>query len=191
MTKVILKTVYELDEVKEKAIEKHRYIHVEFSDWYELLIIDWKEKLEKAGFLNPKIYFSGFCSQGDGACFDCDSFDISRLLKNLDFTDEEKARILEIQDDFSISIEKTGFYNLYSHERTRYVEIDDFCVEKQSDKNLLFNLKKQIEEMRLDFCAKIYSDLNDEYDYLTSDSVVYDTLRANEWLFEENGEIAP
>ena len=190
MTKQILKTVYELEEVKEKAIENNRYINVDSDDWYEFVISDWKEKLEQVGFSDPEIHFSGFYSQGDGACFDCKSFDISRLLKNLDFTDKQKARIVELQDDFSISIEKNGFYNLYSHERTRYTEIDYFFVEKQSDKDLLLNLEKQIEEMRLDFCRKIYSELRDAFEDLTSDQAVYDTLQANEYLFEENGKIA-
>lgn len=188
--KQILKTVYELDEVKEKAIEKNRYINVEFNDWNNLLILDWKEKLEKAGFSDPKIYFSGFYSQGDGACFDCNSFDISRLLKNLNFTDKEKARILEIQDDFSITIEKNGFANHYNHERTRYTNIDSFYIENEKDKNLLFDLEKHIEQLRLDLCRKIYNDLEDEYYYLTSDQAVYDTLQANEYYFEESGKIA-
>ena len=190
MTKQILKTVYELDEVKDKAIEKNRFINVEFDDWHDILILEWKEKLEKAGFENPKIYFSGFCSQSDGACFDCNSLDVSRLLKNLDFTDAQKARILEIQDDFSVSIEKNGYSNHYSHEKTRYICSDSFHIEDVKDEKMLEVFFWEIEKIRLDFCYKIYRDLNEEYDYLTSDSAVYDTLKANEYYFEESGEIA-
>lgn len=190
MTKTILKTVYELDEVKEKAVEQYRYINVDFDDWYDFLILNWKEKLEQAGFLDPEIYFSGFYSQGDGACFDCARFDLPSLLKNLDFSEEEKERILKIQDEFSISIKKGGTYNIYCHKMTRYAEIEDFYVKKQSDKDLLSNLENQIEEMRLDFCTKIYSELQEAFEDLTSDQAVYDTLQANEYLFEENGKIA-
>lgn len=187
--KNVLKTVYELDEVKEKAIEKNRYINVDFDEWHDFCIEEWKENLEKAGFSDSKICYSGFYSQGDGACFDCACFDISRLMENLEFTDEEKARILEIQDEFSISIEKNGHANYYSHEKTRFLNIDCFYIENESDENLLFKLEEQLEQLRLDFCYKIYKDLNDEFDYLTSDSAVYDTLQANEYFFEENGEI--
>ena len=116
--------------------------------------------------------------------------DVSRLLKNLDFTDAQKARILEIQDDFSVSIEKNGYSNHYSHEKTRYICSDSFHIEDVKDEKMLEVFFWEIEKIRLDFCYKIYRDLNEEYDYLTSDSAVYDTLKANEYYFEESGEIA-
>lgn len=40
------------------------------NEWYDFIYDDWKETLENAGFINPEIHFSGFWSQGDGACFD-------------------------------------------------------------------------------------------------------------------------
>ena len=62
------------DEAKEKVLEKHRDINVDDSHWYEFTMEMWKEKLKEAGFDDAEIHFSGFWSQGDGACFDakCD-----------------------------------------------------------------------------------------------------------------------
>ena len=38
-------------------------------DWYENLLDEWQEKLALKGFDDVKILFTGFSSQGDGACF--------------------------------------------------------------------------------------------------------------------------
>jgi hypothetical protein len=56
-------------EVQRKVVEHERYINVEDHFWYEPIIEDWTEQLEQLGFENVKILFSGFGSQGDGACF--------------------------------------------------------------------------------------------------------------------------
>lgn len=39
-----------------------------------------------------------------------------------------------------------------------------------------------------DFADWIYERLSDEYDYQTSDSAVEETIRANEYEFDEDGE---
>lgn len=193
MTKQVLKTVYELDEVKEKAIDKNRYINVDdFSDWYNFVFHDWKEKLEKIGFCNPEIYFSGFCSQGDGACFDNDAYhlDLDLLLKNVDLTDEEREKIYSLKSDFDLTIERSQNDGHYCHENTRYINIDCFCIDNENDKILLSKFEGLLEELRESLCIQIYKDLENEYNYLTSDDAVYETLQANYHYFEENGEIA-
>ncbi len=57
-------------EVQRKVLERERSINVEEAYWYEPIIEDWTEELEQRGFENTKILFSGFGSQGDGACFE-------------------------------------------------------------------------------------------------------------------------
>jgi hypothetical protein len=191
MTKQVLKTVYELDEVKEKAIEENRYINVDdFSDWYNFVFYDWKDKLNKIGFCNAEIYFSGFSSQGDGACFDNDSyhFDLNLLLKNVDLTDEEREKIYNLKDDFELTIERIGFH--YCHENTRVINLEQFYIEDEDSKNLLYHFENLLEDLRESLCVQIYEDLEKEYDYLTSDDAIYETLQANEYYFEENGKIA-
>lgn len=189
--KNVLKTVYELDEVKEKAIEKNRYINVDYCfPWYDEKITFWEDILKEYGFSNPKIYFSGFCSQGDGACFDNDSYnmDLNLLLNNVDLTDEEREKIYSLKGYFDLTIEKNGYARHYEHEKTRYINIDCFC-DKEDDEILLRKFESLLEELRESLCAQIYHDLKEEYEYLTSDSAVYDTLQVNEYFFEENGEI--
>lgn len=67
-------TLYSFDELsseaKETAIssfqEDDSYLDYE---WDEYTISDFKTILELIGYYNIECYFSGFWSQGDGACF--------------------------------------------------------------------------------------------------------------------------
>jgi hypothetical protein len=193
MVKQVLKTVYELDEVKNEAIEKNRYINVDdFNDWYDFIFYNWKEKLEKIGFCNAEIHFSGFYSQGDGACFDNDShyFDLDLLLKNVDLAEEERERIYSLKGDFELTIERSISSGHYCHEHTRYINIDCLYIDNKDDETLLNKFENLLEELRESLCIQIYQDLKNEYYYLTSDDAVYETLQANGYLFEENGDIA-
>jgi hypothetical protein len=69
MSKVIEVEVYKYGELSEQAQQKAREWYIEGMDYewwegtYEMAKEDGKEK----GFYIDKIYFSGFCSQGDGA----------------------------------------------------------------------------------------------------------------------------
>ncbi|MEI2421404.1 hypothetical protein V6O07_14115, partial [Arthrospira platensis SPKY2] len=57
-------------EHKSALIEAHRYINVEYYDWYEYEYEFFKKDMAEVGVEVRKIYFSGFGSQGDGACFE-------------------------------------------------------------------------------------------------------------------------
>ncbi len=121
--------------------------------WCEHTIETWESALKQLGFNDPKIWFSGFWSQGDGACFDA-TVDIEVLVgvlsntkikptdvityngKTEDFrgwamkkcggfrTNPKFKKLLEEEFDLSASIEKNVFGNHYSHSRTRYLSID-------------------------------------------------------------------
>jgi hypothetical protein len=53
----------------EAVLDKYRYVNTEHHEWWGCVYEDWKQRLEELGFFNIHIYFSGFASQGDGACF--------------------------------------------------------------------------------------------------------------------------
>jgi hypothetical protein len=67
-------TVYQFDELsdeaKEKAREWYRQGNVTTRFWSECTIDDAKEIGKLLGMDIDNIYFSGFWSQGDGACFE-------------------------------------------------------------------------------------------------------------------------
>ena len=88
MSKVIETTVYRLDELSEAAKDKARAWCREGGfdyDWYETVYEDFQRIAEILGLnlktrtdrcmggdtrQDPCIWFRGFCSQGDGACFE-------------------------------------------------------------------------------------------------------------------------
>ena len=88
MSRIITSTVYTLNELsttaREKARDGYRQHHAD-SNWYENVYEDFREvcdifgidlrqrvfRLSNGRFMEePCIWFSGFCSQGDGACFE-------------------------------------------------------------------------------------------------------------------------
>jgi hypothetical protein len=72
--RTIQTTVYRFselsEEAKEKSIETNRDINCGDSFWSECVIEDAKEQAKTIGIDIDHIYYSGFSSQGDGACFD-------------------------------------------------------------------------------------------------------------------------
>lgn len=69
------------DHAKEKAREWMRQGHYEDPDtwWADHIIDEWKEELDKMGFPDADISWSGFSSQGDGASFTSSGFDLDKF----------------------------------------------------------------------------------------------------------------
>lgn len=209
------------EDIQERALDNLRDINV-YYEWWKYTIDYYKEELEKAGFKNAEISFSGFWSQGDGASFvaDCDA---QRILNSMFFENEgqiawlikkgltEKAMeelkrwnlwfaMAENNGSIHFSIKRN--YSRYSHENTISpgVEIDydyhDNGVWNNGVWESVFmnkvnqeKLETMFEEYVRDWCRKIYKGLEEEYEYLTSDNCVRETILANEYFFTENGEI--
>jgi len=193
--RTIEKNIYTFEElspeVQAVAIDHLRDINVGY-DWWGYTFDYYKEKLESLGFINAKIDFSGFYSQGDGACFDAD-IDLITILENklqcaADYKDAKNLlRWLVLEDngllaDYKISSNGSR----YSHERTRFVDTTSYasdCVKDWETDEILIML----EDLRLELCREIYSSLEIEYEYLISDEAVKGTIEANEYEFTENG----
>jgi hypothetical protein len=237
--------VYKFDELNEdtkaKVLEKHRNINVDTDDWCECTTDDWKGKLAEKGFQDAEIRFSGFWSQGDGACFDA-VVDASRLAAAVyDGKDEGFYReVLQLFTDngpqIIVRIEKNSYGHHYSHARTRYILVDkEFFEECEYDRilsadltqvptmisgydlwvdedvrrilnglvalrlkykapaigldELLSRFEKDADSLRENLSNEIYRDLEKDYESLTSDESVSETLKINDYEFDEDGEM--
>ncbi|MFA7254446.1 MAG: hypothetical protein WC107_07930 [Patescibacteria group bacterium] len=73
MPRAITKYVYKFDELsesaKQKAIEDYRQDGF-YYEWWDAVYEDARQIGEILGIEIDNIYFSGFSSQGDGACFE-------------------------------------------------------------------------------------------------------------------------
>jgi hypothetical protein len=204
-------------EAKEKALEKHRDWNVQ-DEWYDFVVDAWKEKLDAIGFEHAEIHFSGFSSQGDGACFDAHC-NMDKLLKSY----YPKELVDFIVEYFDLSAKINTVNHHYSHENTRdfnlvwdcpnsFVKVMDVSteslplligtVEEYAQKLLdirirnqigpidLKEFEKDIEENRTSLCRELYRELEDAYESLTTDEAVTESLEANEKEFTEDGKDA-
>jgi hypothetical protein len=188
-------------DAKDRALDAHRQINVDFDGWWDGVYEDWKEKLEGMGFLEPKIWFRGFSSQGDGACFDCGHIDVRKFASG---KKEDFIRLLfphinkyldAVENCISFAVKENSYATHYCHWNTRYV---DWEVHTNYEEELGVHLSAKfedkvkemgdlIEQVRADLSKEIYADLEKEYDYLTSDEAVGEALEANDYLFDEEG----
>jgi len=139
------------------------------------------------------ISFSGFYSQGDGASF-TGSVDILKWLKNKN--DPKYTRIVKLLEnnrttelDYGAVITRHGHYY---HERSTSLNLTWYSGKVYDMPNLislLEDLEKDIDEDIVAQSIAIYRDLEYEYNHLTSDEQVRDTLEINEYEFDENGKI--
>jgi hypothetical protein len=75
---------------------KYSVVHQHIEDnWYETTMYELEVDLEKLGFSDPRIQFSGFHSQGDGASFTSNMINLKLFLK------KEKSKM-----DFDFKTEK-------------------------------------------------------------------------------------
>lgn len=146
--------LYEKKKIKESVLERVRQWLGDANtddNWYEYDYELWEKALESIGLMDPKIQFSGFWSQGDGASFTADWIDKEKLIRFFasDTDKSEKIecvdgveqfwpwlvhqadgyhrnpnflKLLYVQDYMEIGIVR-GTSN-YSHEKTCYVEFE-------------------------------------------------------------------
>ena len=192
--------LYEFDElpedVKVKVLEKNREINVDYPQWHDPEIEYWEEKLEGMGLENPKISYSGFYSQGDGASFTCKNVDIEKFLTSQKAKGRFKALLKALEDGgIEVSASVIRLDNHYSHPYTVRADVDaneyeevsvNFASKVQLEANELENF---LTETVRDLSKQIYDNLEKDYEHLTSDEAVIETIKANEYTFRVSGEM--
>lgn len=198
-TRTIEETVYTFDELSDKARDRAISDYVTFLvevDWYEPTIDLLVEQLSEAGVSNPEILFSGFWSQGDGACFtgawyarDCapDIGAWSWVPGAAGALETLKAAPAGL----SCSIRHRSHYY---HEHS--VSIDwDWAPEgdptgEEDEPPFPDGKAKEAEEALRDIMRGIYRALETEYDSRTSVDAVREMSERNEWEYHADGRLA-
>ena len=204
------KMVYTYDELDDAAKQKARewwtqYVFEDSCDW-EFVYEDAVRMAELMGIeissspvrlvgggsrQKPDIWFSGFSSQGDGACFE-GSYRYKKgavdALKS-ECNDEDLIRIAYGLQE----VQRKHFYKLYAtcthrghynHSGCMDVEVEH-CDDQYRD---IGEAEEEIRDLLRDFANWIYDQLEREYDYQCSDDCVAENIVANEHEFYENGE---
>ena len=182
-------------ERRESLLETYRYINVEHDRWYECVYSDFKEDMREVGIRVDRMFFSGFSSQGDGACFE-GGFD--NLKTYLDHHHKDQypmiRKLMDHGGHVYIGCRHSGHY---SHEN---------CTSFSADADTLYHLvecptefheqivdtwDKQLEdeveafendvtEQWRTYMQELYRKLEAEYDYRVSDEAVWEAIEANE-----------
>ena len=204
------KMVYTYDELDDRGKEKAR-------EWFSALVFndscDWEFVYEYAERMasiigitiddrpyktiggatrhKPCIWFSGFSSQGDGACFEGSYRYKKGAVKAIkaECNDEELIRIATAPQ----TGQRRNFYRLdatckptghYSHSGCMSVDVED----SENQYRDLGDAEEEIRQLMRDFADWIYERLSDEYDYQTSDEAVEESILSNEYEFYQSGE---
>jgi hypothetical protein len=127
-----------------------------YEEWYEHTVEDFVHQLETIGFSGVQVRFSGFWSQGDGACFHGKYYKAEIALD--EYASEELKTLYQSIQDSKVEYAALFHSRNYSHENSvRY----DFECEEEYCEDTFINACKE-------FMRHIYSTLEKEYDYLTS-----------------------
>lgn len=221
-------TIYPFDELSDAAKEKARdwYRSTPSDDWWDSVYEDAIRMAEILGIeidyriygisrtggqthREPKIWFSGFSSQGDGACWEGSyrykkgaakaiakeapadyeySLPDGTLVKGHSDGNAELLRIaLGLQET-----QRKHFYRLeatvthrghYYHSGCMSVDVSD----SESPYRDIGDAEDDIKQLLRDFADWIYDQLEKEDEWLNSDEQVDENIRINEYTFDEDG----
>ena len=175
-------TLFTFDELPEESQQKliegfRQDYEPDYSNVYDEFIIDMSEQYG-ADIKEEDIQWSGFWSQGDGACFTCD-FDeevIFPILKEvLSENDIDSLEGFELSQAKSV---RCGPSNFYVHENT---VTGDIWLDRPDGAELGSNVVKEMEqrltEIIRDSCKDLYQRLESYYDEETEDEAIKQRIK--------------
>lgn len=194
-TETTTRTLFQFNELsedaQERAIQRFRDINTDH-EWYDSTVESLAEELENIGFNDPQISFSGFWSQGDGASFTSKRANVESLIEALKDSPHHrkyKRFLTKIADYLSVTVERIN--HRYSHQYSARAVVDSCLPGRRVHLDALINrFEDDVESLRLELSNTIYETLEKEYEFLTSDQIVIETIEANEYEFLECGTLA-
>jgi hypothetical protein len=200
------------EDAKQEVLDRHRYRDVEDFEWWDDAYANFEEDAKAKGFeigtrtvrttkdktyQKPEIYFSGFCSQGDGASF-AGTVDLDKYIRaHLEDLIKAKIDVFTLRkilnNDASVSdweaetpiITQGGHY---CHENTMDISFNWRGETPPEIEKAFTQMQDFILEDARDLAKELYKKLEEEHDYLTSDEAVIESLNANDQKFTRDGE---
>jgi hypothetical protein len=190
---------------QKSLIDKYRDINAEYATWWDCIYDAFRSDMSPIGIDVAKVQFSGFCSQGDGASFTGRITDVKSFMQHHKLTETYPTvmRLLDLGGDIDLRVDQTDWFSHYYHENTVRVfnpHSGGFChilptddplraaVVEQWDKDLeaeVTVLAVAATSIIRGHCRDLYSQLEEEHDYLTSDDAVWEAIQSNNLSTEE------
>ena len=213
MPAIIEITVYRFDELPEAGTDNARAWYREGAfdhDWYDAVYEDFQRIAEILGIHlrtrtsrlmgggtseSPCIWFTGFWSQGDGAAWEgryAFRKGTSSAIRSYAPRDQELHRIA----DALLAIQRRNFYQLQADVRHRgsyyHAFTMDITVTRESPvgQDMTDDAESTVTDLLRDLARWLYRQLEQEYDYLSSDAAVDEAVLANGYTFTESGRRA-
>ena len=210
MPQIIETTVYEFHELADAAKEKARAWFREGVgdwDWHDSVYDDFEEICRILGTelktrtvrlmgggtrQKPCIWFTGFYSQGDGACFEgiyTYEKGAARQIREYAPKDVELHRIA----DRLFEIQRDNFFQLRADatHRGRYCHAYcmDISVERDSPayQDMTAGAEDAVTDALRDLAGWLYRQLENEWDTMMSDEYADEGIAANGYTFTETG----
>lgn len=188
------------DSAKEKARNWWREGSMDDCYWSESTLDEAKEQAVNMGLDIDKIYFRGFSSQGDGACYvgKWHACDVKAGETAKDWGDspatKEIKRIAESFKEFAKEFPESSFSVTHSgHYSHEYCTNFDISLGQSQDNLEGFTrddwnaAESNLIEIARDYMRWIYKQLETEYDYQNSDECVDEIIINNDYSFLEDG----
>ena len=211
MPRIIETTVYTIDELSEAARERARAWYRETCldhEWYDFVYEDFGTicgilgialrtspvRLHGGGTRDkPHLFFRGFASQGDGASFE-GAYSYARgAAKGIRAHAPQDAELHRIAEELK-AVQQRNFYALlatirqrgnYCHEYTMTIEVERDSPTWQP---MTDGAEDTVIEAMRDLARWLYRQLRQEYEHLTSDDAIDETVAVNEFTFTAAGE---
>ncbi len=179
-------------EVKATVLDNLRDINTGYELWHEGIDEDVTTAAALMGIEIDKILFTGFWNQGDGACFE-GSYQYKKGSVKAIEEYAPKDEILQAIAKKLREVQLPYFYRLtanikhrgyYYHEYCTDIDVDLGCT-RYSD--TFADTEKSIAEELRKLMRWIYTRLQNDYEYLTSNESVEETIENNEYEFDIDG----
>ena len=198
-TKMVEKTLYQFNELSEDA-KQYAISTYWGADWdYEGVFYDAKQIGKCMGIDIDDIYFRGFCSQGDGACFTGHyRYAKAGVKAVMEYAPQDKG-LHRIAKELQ-RIQSKYFYKLrseikhrghYCHEMCMSIETihTDGDMNRYDCRGPSDDDENDIKEALRDFARWIYTRLKEQYEYETSEEAVLEACEENGYEFDSKGRI--
>ena len=178
----------------QQFLDEHRNINIHH-DWWDSVYTDFTEDMAAVGIDVWRMYFSGFWSQGDGACFEGS---LDNALTYLDHHHKDQfpmiRKLMEVGGYIGTDCKHSG---RYYHEHCTHFSTDHDTFYRTVECPTEFQeqivdawdreLEDEVEAFEKDvieqwrtYMRDLYRKLEAEHDYLTSDEAVWEAIEANE-----------
>jgi hypothetical protein len=193
--------VYQYDELSDSAKEKAREWYLKDGldyDWWDFCYEDFVRVADilgiefstRRGSKRPEIYFTGFYCQGSASSF-VGTYRYAKgtlaKIKKYAPQDEELHRIAKALQ----YVQSRHFYKLVARVESVRDHLIRVSVEDADyPYRDIGDAEGAINDLMNDFNDWMFKTLEREYEWLTSDEVVEENIRANEYEFDEYGRPA-